>query len=440
MLERTREYIENSDLFSLSARLLVTLSGGVDSMVCLDILHRLGYECGIAHCNFQLRGSESNEDEKFVTSVSNRLKIPFHCQVFNTQEYANQNGVSIQMAARDLRYTWFESIRLSEKYDYIILAHHADDSVETMLINLARGTGLKGLTGIQASSGKIRRPLLYASRYDILTYAKQNNLSFREDSSNLKTDYTRNRIRHIILPEFEKINPSFSQSVLSTIEHLNQEQVVLDQKYFELKEVVVKEDAEDIILSIQELSKLQHIDWFMYRFLSAYGFNSEQVSSLINVLSEPPGKRFFSERYSLVKDREYIYLTKLDEETEGEFFIDAFVKSVSDPISLEIRKIPKSQHSLSPNPNITSIDFQKISFPLILRKWIPGDYFYPLGMKKAKKLSDFFIDEKIPRHKKERIWILCSGEDIVWIVGLRMDDRFKLTEDTSMVFQIEQKL
>jgi len=436
MLSQTKEYIENQNLFPPSSRLLVAVSGGVDSMVCLNILHRLDYTCGVAHCNFHLRGLESDEDEIFVKSVSKQLKIPFYSQSFNTHEYADENGISIQMAARDLRYKWFESIRVAEQYDFLILAHHGDDSVETVLINMLRGTGLKGLTGIQPKSGSICRPLLSSNRKDILSYAKNSDITFREDSSNKKTNYTRNRIRHIIIPEFESINPSFSQTVLSNIEHLRQDEEVLDQKYTELIDDIVKYDDDDVILSIKSLSEIQHIHWFLYRFLSDYGFNSENVSSLIAALSDSPGKQFFSDEYSLIKDREFIYLTPRKANIENEVILSDKVRSTSNPISLEFSKITISKHSLSSNPNIASLDYHKISFPLKLRRWVYGDHFHPLGMSMSKKLSDFFIDEKIPRHKKDKMWILCSGDDIIWIVGLRIDNRFKITKETSTVFQI----
>lgn len=439
MLAQIKEYIKDYDLFPPTARLLIAVSGGVDSMVCLNVLSGLGYTCGIAHCNFQLRGSESDEDEAFVRSLATQLNIPFYCKGFNTREYADKNGLSIQMAARDLRYTWFESLRLSEKYDYIILAHQGDDSVETLLINLARGTGLRGLTGIKAKSGNIRRPLLCTNRKNILSYADKSKVAFREDSSNLKTDYIRNRIRHIIMPEFENINPSFSKTVLSNIENFKEELEVLDQRFVELKENIVKHDADEIKLSINQLLELQQIHWFLFRFLSGYGFNIEQVTSLINGLTDPPGKQFYSERYSLIKDREFIFLTIRKIKNESEYLIDISSKSISIPVKLEMSEISVIKHSISRDLNTADVDLEKITFPLKLRKWNHGDYFYPLGMNKSKKLSDFFIDEKIPRHKKEKIWILCSGNDIVWLIGLRMDDRFKITKDTSKVFQISVK-
>ena len=436
MLELIKAYINKNDLFIPSSRLLIAVSGGVDSMVCLNVLYQLGYSCGVAHCNFQLRGSESDKDEALVESISAQLQIPFYSQSFNTKEFANENGISIQMAARDLRYSWFESLRISKKYDYIILAHHGDDSVETVLINMARGTGLKGLIGIQAKSGNIRRPLLSINRQSILSYADNNDVSFREDSSNKKTDYTRNRIRHIIVPEFERINPSFSQTVLSNIEHLKEEQEVLNQKYADVKSDIVRYEQDDIVLSIKKLKELQHIQWFLYRFLSDFGFNNDNISSMITGLSKSAGKQFFAKEYTLIIDREYIFLTLRHPTIENEYTLDIAVKSISIPISLELSKIPFSKYKLSPNPDIANIDYQKITFPLTLRRWIPGDYFHPLGMNKAKKLSDFFIDEKIPRHRKEKVWILCSGEDIVWIIGLRMDNRYKITNTTSTVLQI----
>ncbi|MEA1876257.1 MAG: tRNA lysidine(34) synthetase TilS [Bacteroidota bacterium] len=439
MLGQIKKYIKDYNLFSPSARLLIAVSGGVDSMVCLNVLSGLGYTCGIAHCNFQLRGSESDEDEVFVRSLATQLNIPFYCQGFNTREYADENGLSIQMAARDLRYTWFESLRASEKYDYIILAHQGDDSVETLLINLARGTGLRGLTGIKAKSGNIRRPLLCTNRKSILSYADNNKVAFREDSSNLKTDYTRNRIRHIITPEFNKINPSFSKTVLSNIENFKEEQEVLDQRFVEIEEIIVKHDDNEIKLSINKLLELPQIHWFLFKLLSGYGFNTDQVRSLINCLTDPPGKQFNSERYSLIKDREFIFLTIRNIKIVSEYLLNVSAKSISIPVKLEMSEIPISMHSISSDLNTADIDLEKIVFPLKLRRWIPGDYFYPLGMSKAKKLSDFFIDEKIPRHKKDKIWILCSGEDIIWLMGLRMDDRFKITRDTSTVFQISLK-
>ncbi len=439
MLQETKEYIEKLDVFKPQDRLLVTVSGGVDSIVCLHILHNLGYICGVAHCNFQLRGSESDEDESFVRSMCKQLELPFYCQSFNTHEYASQKSLSIQMAARELRYSWFESLRLSANYDHIILAHHGDDSVETMLINLARGTGLKGLTGIQAHSGHIRRPILFANRRDILAYADENHLSFREDSSNSKTDYTRNRIRHIIIPEFEKINPSFLKTSLSSIRHLRQEQLVLDQIFAEIKKDIVRTESDDILLSLNKLSTLQHLNWFLFRFLSTFGFNGDQVSSLIDGISAPPGKQFFSEKYKIIIDREFLFLTQSSNNEAEESYISVGVNSISEPINLKFEVLDIQQHIISTNRDIADLNYNKLSFPLKLRKWISGDFFYPIGMKNAKKLSDFFIDEKIPRHKKNEVWLLCSGDDIVWIVGHRLDNRFKITKDTKTVYRVSKE-
>lgn len=438
MLDQSKNYIKKLNLFDDSSRLLLAVSGGIDSMVCLSILHKLGYKCGVAHCNFQLRGAESDGDEEFVQSVSKRMHVSFHCKTFNTEEYANNHSLSIQMAARELRYEWFKIIMESEDYDHLILAHHGDDSVETLLINLARGTSLKGLTGIQAINGNIRRPLLFSSRSEIEEFASENGIEHREDSSNKKTEYKRNHIRHIIIPEFEKLNPSFRKTVLTNINYLRQEQSVLDDVFNKLKLKIVSSQKEEIRIEISSLLNLASAEWFLYRYLSEFGFNADQVEALFQNIISNSGKQFFSAEYLILIDREYIYITKRNVLDERSFFIAESIELISTPISLKFETISIIDHKLSTDPNIASIDKSKILFPLTLRRWIQGDSFYPLGMNKQKKLSDFFIDQKVPRHKKEQTWILCSGDEIVWIIGFRLDDRYKITDKSTEILHIRQ--
>jgi tRNA(Ile)-lysidine synthase len=438
MIEEFTSRIKSNQLINRHDKVLIAVSGGLDSMVLADILIRMGYDCGIAHCNFGLRGEESDEDENFVRKWSSGKKIDFFYSKFKTAEYSKEKGISIQMAARDLRYEWFESIRKKEDYNLIALAHHADDVVETFHLNLSRGTGIKGLTGIAAKTTSIVRPLLWASRKQIHVYAKENGISYREDSSNKKTDYSRNRIRLNIIPEFHKINPSYSATLLSDIQHIRQANNILEDQFTKWEKDVVDDSNEDIRLSIEAIGRYIEPSWFLFRFLHPFGFNSKQVKSILVSLQSPSGRKFHSPTHSLIKDRENLFLIRINtDEGTGFYYIEKNQNRLEEPLLIHLKHFSASDYKIPVSPDIASLDSEKLQYPLFLRRWRPGDFFFPFGMDNVKKLSDYFIDEKIPIHLKNKIWLLCSGEDIIWIIGQRIDNRYSLNARTKTILQLE---
>jgi tRNA(Ile)-lysidine synthase len=439
MLGRLKSYISENDLFRPGDRIIVTVSGGIDSVVLLDLLLKLDYTCAIAHCNFKLRNDESDGDEKFVRYLAEKYEIPVFIRNFETSEYADNNKLSIQMAARELRYDWFEELRQESEYDFITTAHNKNDVIETFLLNLSRGTGIQGLTGIKNRNGRLIRPLLFASRQEIKEYALENNVDWREDSSNASAKYSRNKIRLNIIPLFEEINPRFADTLEENIRKLKEaEDIYIAAILEKRKEFVVREPAYAWI-QVTELVKLQPIDTWTFELLSDFNFTAGVVKDIIRSLDGPSGRQFFSSTHRLVKDRGKLLIHPLREENLRRYYIDDPHSEFTDPIPLEMEVIPYSpEYRISSSPSVACLDFDRLEFPLVLRKWEPGDYFRPLGMNKMKKLSDFFIDIKLSLPEKENTWILQSGKEIAWIVGLRIDDHFKIRPDTGKIFKISR--
>lgn len=437
MLETFQTYIRDEKLFAETDKLVLAVSGGADSMVLLKLFQQLPNEFCVAHCNFKLRGAESDGEEVFIRDYCGEQGIELFVQQFETREYAQLEGISIEMAARDLRYTWFEELRQQLQYDYLATAHHRDDLIETMLINLSRGTGIRGLSGIQAKNGFLVRPLLFASREEILAYAEENNLPYKHDSSNDELVYQRNIIRHQIIPLFETLNPSFRKNAAKTASILKDTALVYQQKLNELA-TGLEEEAQGIIrFSIEQLKELTPQQTLLFELLHPYGFNAEQLTEIVAALDGEAGRIFFSKTHRLVKDRAYLLLTGLSEVDEQRFYIEEDCSSLSDPVSLKLETIAKSPaFRFSTTPLVADFDLAKLQFPLMLKKWEQGEYFMPLGMSNLKKLSDFFVDQKLSIPEKEAVWILYSGKKVVWVLGHRIDDRFKITPDTQQVLRI----
>ena len=434
------QYINSNQLFTPQDNLLVGVSGGIDSVALLDMLINAGYNCSIAHCNFKLRGTESDGDEIFVKSLAEKYKINIHIIHFQTANYAEENNLSIQMAARELRYQWFNDLCNKHNYTHIAIAHHLDDSIETFFINLTRGTGLKGLTGIKPVYNKIVRPLLFAYRKDIEAYINENNLIYREDSSNVNTKYTRNLIRHKIIPLLEEINPSLRATIAKSIEIIDKTEKIYLEKINEIKSIVVSEDTMFTYIDIENLKKLNPIDIYLFEFLRPFQFTYIVIEEIIQALNSVSGKIFYSPTHQLLKDRNQLIISQKNYTDEiKQFYINVDEQKINQPISLKFETTNNSTNFTIPtSPTIACIDFDLLYFPLVLRKWKKGDYFVPLGMKGIKKISDYFIDNKINRYEKENTWLLCSGEKIVWIVGKRIDDKYKITSQTKNIFIIEQ--
>ncbi len=435
MIRKVSKFIQQHQLFVPNAKLLVAVSGGIDSVVMLHMLHSLHYECVVAHCNFHLRGAESDSDAEFVRKFTQQLGIELFTTDFETEKYAQQQGISIEMAARDLRYRWFEQIRQQKQCDCVVVAHHADDAVETFFLNLARGTGVKGLSGIAPKNGAIVRPLLSCFRSEIEAYAKEHGLRFCTDSTNADNAYKRNFVRNEIVPMFKRLNPSFSATMLNNLHFLAEANTFITST-IERQKMLVKQTTEGIEISIQELQKQPSPSLVLHELLSPFGFNQTVTETILCQLTEESGKQFFSASHRVIKDRKKLIVSKLNEQKDVEFLIQQNDEHLMVPFEIQISKttnivIPKVK-------NAVALDYAKLHFPLTLRRWRAGDWFVPLGMKGRKKLSDFFTDNKFSLLDKEHTWILVDGTgDVIWIVGHRLDDRYKITDSTTEYYLIK---
>ncbi|HZL10787.1 MAG TPA: tRNA lysidine(34) synthetase TilS [Prolixibacteraceae bacterium] len=437
MVEHFLKYIHEENLFHSSQRILLAVSGGADSMLMLHLFANAGFSVAVAHCNFGLRGRESDEEEQFVTGYCDQHNLSLSVKHFKTQEFALQEGISIEMAARDLRYEWFNSLLDQLGFDYLATAHHQDDVIETFLINFSRGSGIKGLSGIQPKSGRIIRPMLFTNRAEILDYCARMKIDYRTDSSNLDTVYKRNLIRHEILPLLEKLNPAFRRNALKTIGNLNETGQLFQQRMSEIRDFVYSEDDQGAMIHIGKLLSLSPLRTILFELIREYGFQVDQTDDIIDSLKRESGRQFFSEGYRLVKDREYLLIAVYGTKPDKVFYIEEDCRKISFPVHLSMEKIERNaDFRFSTHAHVVDLDLDKLAFPLLLRHWHEGEYFQPLGMTGLKKVSDFFIDEKYSIPDKENAWILASGNQLVWIVGKRLDDRFKITAKTRRIVRI----
>ena len=435
MLTKFQHHIAQNFSQLKDKKLLLAVSGGIDSMVLMHLFQQLNYDIAIAHCNFQLRGNESDADELFVKSEAAKFSIPNYFIRFDTENYSKKNKLSIQLAARKLRYDWFQELLLENQLDYLVTAHHLDDNVETFLINFIRGTGLEGLTGIPAHNGNIIRPLLPFSREEIETYAKANNIQWREDSSNASDKYFRNKLRHDIVPILKELNTGFLDSFQNTLNHLQQVESLVEDasKLVYEKVVVVKENQLEIHL--KPLLQFENYKAYLYQWLKNYGFSA--WNDIYDLVEAQSGKQVFSETHILLKDREKLILTERKSIDKSEvFIIESLDSKVNIPLKLRFYKGVNIFETVS---NCIFVDESKIKFPLTIRKWQEGDYFYPLGMNGKKKLSKYFKDEKYSLLDKENQWLLCSEDQIIWVIGKRADNRYIANETTQNSIKIELK-
>ena len=431
------EFIKDNQLITSSQKILLAVSGGIDSMVLLHLFEKSEFQYGVAHCNFKLRGKESDADEKLVREQVEMHGAPAFFESFETEEYAKINGISIEMAARELRYEFFEKVRSENGYDYIATAHHQDDLIETFFLNLTRKTGIKGLTGIKEKSGNLIRPLLFTGREEIERFAKDYFIEFREDVSNSDVVFQRNFIRHKILPLFSELNPSYKKNMLESISNLRDAEKVYDAFISGENRNVVQQTDQGLVFDISALRKTTFPLLVLLETLKNYRFNPAVTEEIYNSLDADSGKQFYSRTHRVVKDREKFFVLPLSDKQEHIFYIEKEDIELFKPLDLVIEKVDRENFRLSKQPNVASLDMDKLQFPLLLRKWRQGDYFQPLGMNGFKKLSDFFIDNKIPVHEKESTWLLCSGQKIVWVMGHRIDNRFKITPETKHILRIE---
>ena len=434
MLEKFKIHIAQNFPSLKNGKLFLAVSGGLDSMVLLHLFRQLEYDIAVLHCNFQLRGIESFQDQIFVQEYSIKNSIPFFYTQFDTENFAKDYKLSIQVAARELRYSWFYEQLEEQNYDFILTAHHADDNLETFLINLSRATGLDGLIGIPEQNDKIIRPLLVFNRLEIENYANENQIKWREDSSNASDKYVRNKIRHQLVPILKEIHPNFLASFQKTQQYLQQANEMIDDAASILFSQVVEEKGDTFYFNVKKLSKLPNYKSYLYHWLKDFGFSAWE--DIYNLVDGQSGKQVFSNEFRLLKDRKYLILSSLiQEDTIDEYFIEKNQSEVKIPLKLAICKV--SDISLASN-TIIFVNEDLLVFPLVLRKWKTGDFFQPFGMNgKEKKISKLFKDEKLSLLDKENTWLLCSNNQIVWVTGIRQDERYRIEKTTTNILKIE---
>jgi tRNA(Ile)-lysidine synthase len=445
MLQRFRTFISRNQLFSPSSTILIAVSGGVDSVVMCELMRQARFKFAIAHCNFRLRGKESDEDEAFVRHLALAMDVPIHVKSFDTTSYAQANGLSIQMAARDLRYAWFEQLLDEFGYKYVANAHHLDDQAETFFINLLRGTGLSGLHGIMAKQGRIIRPLLFATRDEIEEFANTEGLQWREDSSNKSKKYLRNRLRHEIIPVLKKIDPAFTRNLNNTIRILRETETIYRQKIDEGKADLIETNTNDVRILISWLEEFSPMETWLYELLRPYDFSYPVVEEIVNSLASISGKIFYSPTHRLIRDRDYLIIesfAQIDQKSADPIIaFDPLLElqpQLPVPVSFRIERY--KDFKIPEGAAIACFDYDQLEFPLFMRHWKQGDFFLPFGSTGKKKLSDFFVDNKLSIDEKERLWLLTSGSDIIWVTGMRSDNRYRLTSKTRKVLVAELAL
>ncbi len=434
MLDTFFKHIENNFPFLRQAKILIAVSGGIDSIVLTTLCNKLELDITLAHCNFNLRGKESDADEQFVLDYGNELDKEVFVEHFNTSEYAEKHKLSIQMAARELRYNWFEDLKEALLFDYVLTAHHADDSLETFIINLSRGTGIDGIKGIPAVNSSIVRPLLVFSREEIEAYALKNKIAWREDYSNNDTKYLRNKIRHEVVPVLKEVNPQFLSNFLKTQNHLYESTQIIENEIDRLQLVLFEKEAAVYKIKIAKLLELKPLKAYLYALFKDFDFT--QWNDVQDLLFAQSGKQLFSSTHRMIKDRDFLLVDSLEENVgdDRKIVITKENMVLDTPIHLTFKDVKEIEET---GDHIIYVDKETLNFPLVVRKWKIGDYFYPYGLKGKKKISKFFKDEKLSLIAKEQQWLLCSEDDIMWIIKKRADNRFKITEKTTQVLKIQ---
>jgi tRNA(Ile)-lysidine synthase len=450
LLQRYQQFIKEKNLFSEKDKLLLAVSGGVDSVVLCELCRQAGYDFIIAHCNFKLRGEESDRDEKFVRSLGEKYKVEVKVKRVDAQKYAEENRLSIQESARALRYEWFEelvnneltifktneTIHHSPNTIHLLTAHHKDDNIETVLMNFFRGTGLHGLTGIPASYGHIKRPLLDFSKEELLQFAKENKLAFMEDSSNLSSKYTRNFFRNEILPAIKKVYPMVNDNLQDNISRFKEIENLYQLSVEQLKKKLVREKGSEWHIPVKQLLAYKN-KALIYEIISRFGFREKQIEEVLKLAASDSGQFIDSPgmNYRIIKHRHWFIISPAQSISAANIIIEQKDKSVGFEKGILQFKLTNTGQLTSDN-QLAYLDVKSITYPLLLRPWKTGDYFYPLGMTKKKKLSRFFIDQKLSKTEKENAWVLESNKRIIWVVGHRIDERFKITENTKDVLKI----
>ncbi len=444
MLQAFKAYIRSTKLFQHNDRILLAVSGGVDSVAMVQLFRDAGFHFGIAHFNFKLRGDDSEGDETFVKSLAGLSGVPFYVKHFDAKQYATEKKISIQMAARDLRYAWFDELLSDNGYAYVSTAHHLDDQAETFFINILRGAGISGMHGILPKQGKIIRPLMFTTRERIMEYTLKHGLAWRDDRSNKSRKYLRNKLRHDVLSELNKISSKFSYKLNESICHLRDVETIYNSHLAGVTADLVQNTPEGILISIDWVYEYEPHETYLFELLKPYGFPFPVVKEIVRSLDTFSGKIFYSPTHRLLRDRENFIiqpLSELDTETpeESTLFIEKGVRHIEEPVCLRADETDQIKDLPMGKPSVACLDLEKLVFPLQLRKWKKGDWFMPLGLKGKKKLSDFFVDQKISLADKEKVWLLVSGDDIVWVIGKRIDNRYRITPKTKTAFVISCK-
>jgi len=447
LLKRFSEFITEKNLFSKNDRLLLAISGGLDSVVLCNLCYQSGFDFVIAHCNFRLRGQESDRDEKFVRELGKKYDREVLVKHFDTEKYAEEKKISIQVAARELRYAWFAEIvdgsQLTDDstVNYLVTAHHLDDNIETLLMHFFRGTGIAGLRAMPESQGKIFRPLLFAKKEELKNFADLHHLDWVEDSSNASDKYSRNYFRHQLIPLVQKIYPEVMGNLASNIDRFRDIEILYHQSIDQHKKRLLEYKGNEIHIPVLKLKKSNPLAAVCYEIIKEFGFTSSQVSELIDLLDSESGKYIQSSTHRIVRNRNWLIIAPKQNETPQTILIEEGDSDISFPMgNLQLNFLPGKDYKLQMLNTIAQLDASEIKFPLLLRKWKTGDYFYPLGMTKKKKLSRFFIDEKISKTGKEKIWVIEMNKKIVWVVGMRIDNRFMITSQTKNILKIEVRM
>jgi len=441
LFQQYNNYIKKQDLFQQKDKLLIAVSGGVDSVVLCELTKQVGYDFAIAHCNFQLRGDDSNRDEKFVQELATKYGVPFYIKHFDTTTISKQEKKSIEETARDLRYTWFEELRKANSFNYILTAHHADDNIETVMMQFFRGTGIKGLRGIMPKQNNIVRPLLFAKRSELETFLADNKLTHITDHTNFENDYTRNNFRNNILPLIEKNYPGAKENILKNIARFTGVAELYQQSIDQHKKKLLERKGNEVHIPILKLLKTVPLETVVYEIIKEYGFTAHQTTDVITLLQSETGKYIQSPTHKIIKNRNWIIISP-NQSTEAQHIL---IEENDNRVefghkTIELQRFQNTNYKIQNSVSVAQISSDNIKFPLLLRKWKQGDYFYPLGMQKKKKLSRFFIDQKLSLSDKQNAWVIELDKKIVWIVGLRIDNRFKITPATKQVLTLTVSL
>ncbi|MDO6471829.1 tRNA lysidine(34) synthetase TilS [Maribacter sp. 1_MG-2023] len=434
MLEAFKKHIEDSFPELLDTHFIIACSGGLDSTALVELCHQVNLKFSIAHCNFRLRGKASYGDEVFVRDYAKKIEKEVFVTQFDTLGYVHQHKVSVQMAARELRYAWFDQLLKENKGTYLLTAHHANDNLETFLINLSRGTGIDGLTGIPAKINDIRRPLLPFTRQELESFAQVEKMEWREDASNADAKYLRNKIRLEIIPKLNELHPTFSDNFKNTLDYLIQTETIASAYLEKLKKNLFVDKGDRFEIEIKKLKELHPLSTYLHGLFGAYGF--KELDNLEVLLDGLSGKQLSSSTHVLVKNRDVLILT-LNEESKldaQEYLITEEEVPLNLPLNLKFSVVPERYNNID---NVIFVQKSALKYPLTVRKWKTGDYFYPIGLNRKKKLSKFFKDEKVDVLSKEKTWLLCSEGQIVWVIGMRADHRFRVEDTAQDIIKIE---